>query len=107
MKYIVKDFQEEKNVTFSREDKEMYDSLLAQGFFISEETATGYKFRKSGKCLICELTNDNILNRTCKPDKFIKHFYQCDVVKRYHVDKLLLELNNGNISFDDILNFRT
>lgn len=113
-KYILNSFKEIERVHFSNNDDEMYKTLLGKGYVISNMTADGYDFVRKGECSISEVAEDGSI-RTCDPTHYLKAtIAESDEisengldVKLYHVKKLLLQLENGDVNFDDVLNFKT
>lgn len=103
MKYSF-DFRPEINTTLNVEP-EFIKPLLTDGYTIIDRTPTGFVLRKPSGGTITEYSDDELSKRVCHPREFIRRHYRKNDVTREDFARLVLDLQNKKVSFDEIFKY--
>lgn len=104
MKYLI-NFIPEINATFNI-PYEMLKTFLNGGYSISQITAEGYVINRPANGTIAEIDDNGIVRGICNPCEFIMHRYNKKQVTKEDFDRLVIDLERNDITFDDILSYR-
>ena len=76
-----------------------------EGLKIIDDKGGYYLVAKPASGVILELDDENRILRIVSPKKFIRAYYNRKVVSMKIFEKLVEDLNEGNITFDTIVEF--
>ena len=103
MKYIA-EFRPEIITNLDVEEK-FIKPFLHDGYTITARTPTGFHLKKPSGGTISEVDESTFAKRVVHPREFIRRHYKKNDVTKADFDRLVIDLQNGEVSFDEIYKF--